>query len=61
MIEGFFKTIQKIATEQELEEGGYRIISNHGYNASQTVHHFHVHLLGGKQLGGLLSSDKSIR
>lgn len=54
MVQGFFKAVQKVASQLGLEEGGYRIISNHGADASQTVHHFHVHIMGGKALGGLL-------
>lgn len=29
---------------------GYRVIMNQGENAGQTVHHLHIHLLGGTQL-----------
>ena len=29
---------------------GYRIVSNCGDDAGQTVHHLHFHILGGKQL-----------
>lgn len=53
-MQGFFAAIQKIAAMKGLVEGGYRLITNHGADASQTVHHFHVHILGGKPLGGLL-------
>ena len=31
---------------------GYRIVSNCGEDAGQTVHHLHFHVLGGKQLTG---------
>ena len=51
----FFQTVQKIAAQEGLVEGGYRLITNHGADASQSVAHFHVHILGGKQLGALLS------
>lgn len=51
---GFFAAVQNVADKLGLEEGGYRIVSNHGPDASQTVHHFHVHILGGKALGALL-------
>lgn len=54
-IANFFKTVKKVANQLSLEDDGYRIITNHGKNASQTVPHFHVHILGGKQLGGLLA------
>ncbi|MFN7709526.1 MAG: histidine triad nucleotide-binding protein [Holosporales bacterium] len=37
------------------EGGGYRLISNHGLNGGQEVPHFHVHILGGKPLGPMLS------
>ena len=53
----FFQTVQKIASDLGLEQDGYRLITNHGKNASQTVPHFHVHILGGKPLGGLLADD----
>ena len=32
-------------------EDGYRVIINQGENGGQTVHHLHVHLLGGEPLG----------
>lgn len=57
-IGGFFTKIQHIAEKElKLAVDGYRLITNHGLNASQTVPHFHVHILGGTQLGGLLSGD----
>ena len=30
---------------------GYRLIVNQGQDAGQTVHHLHIHLLGGRPLG----------
>ena len=37
--------------EKELGlEGGYRVIINQGFNGGQTVHHLHIHLLGGEKL-----------
>ena len=41
----------KIAREEGLEEsGGYRIVSNCGPDAGQTVPHLHFHILGGRRL-----------
>ena len=54
LVHGFFASVQKIAAKLGLEEGGYRMISNHGPDASQSVHHFHVHILGGRSMGTLL-------
>ena len=44
-----FETIPQIAKEEGLVNG-YRVISNCGDHAGQTVHHLHFHILGGKQL-----------
>ena len=44
-----FETIPQIAKEEGLVNG-YRVISNCGEHAGQTVHHLHFHILGGKQL-----------
>lgn len=30
---------------------GYRLVVNQGENAGQTVHHLHIHVLGGETLG----------
>ena len=44
-----FEVVAKIA-EQEGLTGGYRVVSNCGDDAGQTVHHLHFHILGGKRL-----------
>lgn len=44
-----FEIIPKIAAEAGLKNG-YRIISNCGPDADQTVKHLHFHILGGKKL-----------
>ena len=41
--------IPKIAEAEKLDNG-YRVVSNCGSDAGQTVHHLHFHILGGKQL-----------
>lgn len=57
----FFSTVQKIARALGVDETGYRLITNHGADASQSVPHFHVHILGGRLLGGLLPGDEGAR
>ena len=44
-----FATIPTIAAAEKLENG-YRVVSNCGADAGQTVHHLHFHILGGKTL-----------
>lgn len=44
-----FETIPRIAAAEGLT-GGYRIVSNCGSDAGQTVPHLHFHILGGKVL-----------
>jgi len=44
-----FKKIPTLAEKLGLG-GGYRIIINQGDDAGQTVHHLHIHLLGGEKL-----------
>lgn len=44
-----FEVIAAIARAEGLENG-YRVVSNCGADAGQTVHHLHFHILGGKKL-----------
>ena len=44
-----FEVIPTIAKAENLS-GGYRVVSNCGADAGQTVHHLHFHILGGKVL-----------
>ena len=44
-----FEVIPQIAKAEGLENG-YRVVSNCGADAGQTVHHLHFHILGGKKL-----------
>ena len=36
---------------QEGLSGGYRLVANTGDDGGQSVHHLHVHVLGGRSLG----------
>ena len=44
-----FEVIPEIAKAEGLENG-YRVVSNCGEDAGQTVPHLHFHILGGKKL-----------
>ena len=44
-----FEVIAQIARQEGLGKG-YRVVSNCGEDAGQTVHHLHFHILGGKKL-----------
>ena len=49
LVAHIFTVIPKIAEAEKLENG-YRVVSNCGPDAGQTVHHLHFHILGGKKL-----------
>lgn len=49
VISHIFEVIARIAKEEKLD-GGYRVVSNCGDDAGQTVHHLHFHILGGEKL-----------
>ena len=44
-----FEVIAQVAKAEGLDEG-FRVVSNCGPHAGQTVHHLHFHILGGRQL-----------
>ena len=45
-----FIVARKLATDEGIAEGGYRMITNTGANGGQTVFHLHVHLIGGQRM-----------
>ncbi len=49
VVSHIFEVIPQIAKAEGLA-GGYRIVSNCGSDAGQTVPHLHFHILGGKML-----------
>lgn len=60
-ITSFFKKVNEVAQLLSVDKSGFRLISNIGSDAHQTVPHFHVHILAGKKLGPLISSDNLLR
>lgn len=45
---------KKIAQQLGVSESGYRLITNCGPDAGQTVFHLHYHLIGGVEMGAKL-------
>ena len=45
-----FACARKIAESEGVAASGYRLITNVGDDAGQSVHHLHLHLMGGKAL-----------
>jgi histidine triad (HIT) family protein len=60
-IDYFFKKTALIAQELGTDKKGFRLITNKGSDANQTVQHFHVHILAGKNIGPLVSTDNILR
>lgn len=47
-----FTVARKLAEEEGIEESGYRLVVNCKDDGHQEVMHLHMHLLGGRDLGG---------
>jgi len=41
----------EVARREHVDQSGYRVISNAGEDARQSVDHLHFHVIGGRQLG----------
>jgi diadenosine tetraphosphate (Ap4A) HIT family hydrolase len=50
----YHQAIVHIVKELNLEEEGFRLLSNQGLNGGQEVPHFHTHIFGGQPLGPML-------
>ncbi len=50
LIGHLFTVARKLAQDEEISKGGYRLITNTGVNGGQTVFHLHVHLIGGQRM-----------
>ena len=50
-----FTVAAKIAADEGIAEGGYRLIVNCNKHGGQEVFHLHMHLVGGRSLGPMLA------
>ena len=55
-----FSAVKRVAEIKGVAQSGYRVIINTGADANQTVHHLHVHIVGGQPLahGMVIFADK---
>lgn len=51
LVAKIFTAINNIAKDIGIDKTGFRVISNCGENAGQTVKHLHFHILAGEKLG----------
>lgn len=52
-----FLVAKQLAKENGIGETGYRLSMNINEDAGQSVFHLHMHLLGGKKLGPMVTQD----
>lgn len=45
-----FEAINRIAKQENIDKDGFRVITNCGKGAGQTVNHLHFHILAGTKL-----------
>jgi histidine triad (HIT) family protein len=50
LIGHLFIVARQIASQEEIDRSGYRVILNTGSNAGQAVFHLHLHLIGGQRM-----------
>ena len=53
-IAALMRALGHLARQEGVADSGYRILANTGPAAHQEVPHFHMHLFGGRDLGGML-------
>lgn len=51
-----FVVARDLAEQEGIAGDGYRLLVNCGHHANQEVLHLHMHLVGGKPLGRMLST-----
>ena len=59
MVGRMFTVARKLAEQAGIAESGYRLIVNCNEDGGQEVFHLHMHLVGGRPLGGMLKRFNS--
>jgi len=55
LIGKLFIVAKKLAKENGISETGYRLSMNNNEDAGQSVFHLHLHLMGGEELGPMVT------
>ena len=55
LIGKLYVVAKSLAKQEGIAESGYRLVMNCNKDGGQEVYHIHLHLLGGKPLGRLVS------
>lgn len=50
LLGSMFEVANRVARDRAVFDSGYRLVLNSGPDAGQTVHHVHLHVLGGRKL-----------
>ena len=51
----FMRAVRAVAVKTGVLDTGYRLVANAGDHGNQEVPHFHMHLLGGRRIGPMVS------
>ena len=55
IVAAMFRAAKEAVKIEGIADRGYRLIVNQGEEGGQEVPHLHMHVLGGKRLGGLVA------
>ena len=55
MCDKLMRVCADIAKAEGLDKTGFRIVSNCGDDACQSVHHWHIHILGGRKMADAMA------
>jgi histidine triad (HIT) family protein len=50
-IKNMFRIIKKMADDFQISSDGFRVVTNIGESACQSVKHLHFHIIGGRKFG----------